>query len=208
MESLRQPSNIALLEILKSLKFWVVKNTETQNSWNSSCAQGDALTTKFFELHHPSFGILKMQKLSNSVALPKRSTREVAGYDLSASQDCTIPRGGRRLVQTELAISFLAGLYARIAPRSGLALKKCIDIGAGVIDSDYCGEVGVVLFNHGDQDFDVKMGDKIAQLVLEKIDTPKVEEMQGLEDILCGSGGYGSTGVNRQNDTSEKKTGW
>ena len=69
---------------------------------------------------------------------------------------------------TGLAISFPAGLYARIAPRSGLALKRFIDVGAGVVDGDYCGEVGVVLFNHGDQDFQVKMGDRIAQLILEK----------------------------------------
>ena len=111
---------------------------------------------------HPSFGILKVQKLSNNVALPKRSTRRAAGYDLCALQDCTIPAGGKGLVQTGLAISFLAGLYARIAPRSGLALKRFIDIGADVVDGDYRGEVGVVLFKHGEQDFEVKMGNRIA----------------------------------------------
>ena len=74
-------------------------------------------------------------------------------------------------MKIELAISFLVGLYARIALRSGLALKKFIDVGAGVVDADYHGEVGVVLFNHRDQDFKVKMGDRIAQLILEKINT-------------------------------------
>ena len=108
-------------------------------------------------------------------------------------------------MQTELAISFPAGLYGKIAPRSGLALKKLIDVGAGVDNSDYRGEVGVVLFNHGDQDFEVKMGDRIAQLILEKIDTPPMEEVQGVEDTVRGSGGIGSIGVNGQNDTSEKK---
>ena len=107
---------------------------------------------------HPSFGVLKVQKLSNNAALPKRSIDGAAGYDLCALQDCTIPAGGKGLVQIGLAISFLAGLYARIAPRSGLALKKFIDVGAGVVDGDYRGEVGVILFNHGDQDFQVKMG--------------------------------------------------
>ena len=157
---------------------------------------------------HPSFGILKVQKLSNNAALPKRSTDGAAGYDLCASQDCTIPAGGKGLVKTGLSISFPTGLYARIAPRSGLALKKFIDVGAGVVDSDYRGEVGVVLFNHGDQDFEVKMGDRIAQLILEKIDTPPVEEVQGLDDTVRGSGGFGSTGVKSGNDTgsiSEKK---
>ena len=94
-----------------------------------------------------------MQKLSNNAALPKRSIGGAAGYDLCASHNCTIPTRGKELVQTGLAISFLAGLYTRIAPRSGLALKWFIDVGASVVDSDYRGEVGMVLFNHGDQDF-------------------------------------------------------
>ena len=111
-------------------------------------------------------------------------------------------------MHTGLSISFPSGLYARIAPRSGLALKKFIDVGAGVVDSDYHGKVGVVLFNHGDQDFVVKMGDRIAQLILEKIDTPPVEEVQGLDDTVRGTGGFGSTGVKSSNDTgrnSEEK---
>ena len=152
--------------------------------------------------------MLKMQKLSNNVALLKRSTDGAAGYDMCALQNCTIPAGGKGLVKTGLSISFPIGLYARIAPRSGLALKKFIDVGAGVVDGDYRGEVGVVLFNHGDQDFEVKMGDRIAQLILEKIDTPPIEEVQGLDDTVRGIGGFGSTGVKSGNDTSsssEKK---
>ena len=208
LESLKQPSNIASLGILKSPKFWAVKMTQTQNSWRRSHAQGNALAATFFELIHPSFGMLKVQKLSNNAALPKRSTDGAAGYDLCASQDCTIPAGGKGLVHTGLAISFPAGLYARIAPRSGLALKRFIDVGAGVVDADYRGEVGVILFNHGDQDFQVKMGDRIAQLILEQIDTPPVEEVQDLDNTVHGSGGFGSTGVKSENDTgssSEKK---
>ena len=210
LESLKQPSETASIEILKSPAFWAVRSIETQNSWRSSRAQGDTVTAKFFEMTHPGFGILKVQKLSNNAALPKRSTDGAAGYDLCASQDCTIPVGGKGLVKTGLSISFPIGLYARIAPRSGLALKKFIDVGAGVVDSDYRGEVGVVLFNHGDQDFEVKMGDKIVQLILEKIDTPPVEEVQGLDSTVRGSGGFGSTGVKSRNDTGriskEKET--
>ena len=111
-------------------------------------------------------------------------------------------------MKTGLSISFPIGLYARIAPRLGLALKRFIDVGAGVVDGDYRGEVGVVLFNHGDQDFEVKMGDRIAQLILEKIDTPPVKEVHSLDDTVRGSGGFGSTGVKSGNDTgssSEKK---
>ena len=158
-------------------------------------------SSKFFELTHPSFGILKVQKLTNNAALPKRSTKGAAGYDLCAAQDCTIPASGKGLVKTGLSISFPPGLYARIAPRSGLALKRFIDVGAGVIDADYRGEVGVVLFNHGDHNFEVKMGDRIAQLILERIDTPPVEEVQELDSTVRGSGGFGSTGIQSGNDT-------
>ena len=80
---------------------------------------------------------------------------------MCASQDCTIPAKGKGLVQVGLEISFLVGLYAKIAPRSRLALKRFID-GAGVVDADYKCEVGAVFFNHGDQDFEVIMGDRIA----------------------------------------------
>ena len=134
LESLKQPSNAASIEILKSPQFWAVKKTAVQNSWRSSHAQGDALisTSKFFETTHPSFGILRVQKLNNNATLPKRSTEGAAGYDLCASQDCTIPTGGKGLVHTGISISFPAGLYARIAPRSGLALKRFIDVGPGV----------------------------------------------------------------------------
>ena len=74
-----------------------------------------------------------------------------------------------------------------------------------MVDANYCGEVGVVLFNHGDQDFEVKMEDRIAQVVLEKVNTPKVEEVQGSEETVHGSRGFGSFGVKTENDTDGKK---
>lgn len=84
----------------------------------------------------------------------------------------------------------------RIAPRSGLAAKNFIDTGAGVIDADYRGPVKVLLFNHSDADFAVAEGDRVAQLVLERIYTPEVEEVQELEESVRGAGGFGSTGTN------------
>ena len=143
--------------------------------------------------------------MSNSVALPKRSANGAARYDLCVSQNCTILAKGKGLVQTRLTISFPIGLYPRIAPRSRLALKEFIDVGVGVADLDYRGEVGVVLFNHGDQDFEVKMGDRIAELIFKKIRTPEVVEVAELEDTVSGVGGFGSIGVNEKNDTDEKK---
>ena len=85
--------------------------------------------------------------------------------------------------------------YGRIAPRSGLAWKKHIDVGAGVIDADYRGNVGVVLFNHGEEDLQVKRGDRIAQLILEKISYADIVEVDDLDATARGDGGFGSTGV-------------
>ena len=82
----------------------------------------------------------------------------------------------------------------RIAPRSGLAVKHSIDTGAGVIDSDYRGQVKVLLFNHSEVDFEIKEGDRIAQLVLERIYTPEILVVDELEETIRGAGGFGSTG--------------
>jgi len=87
------------------------------------------------------------------------------------------------------------GTYGRVAPRSGLAWKHHIDVGAGVIDADYRGNVGVVLFNHSEKDFPVQVGDRVAQLILERIIVPDVVEVQELPDTIRGAGGFGSTGM-------------
>ncbi len=81
------------------------------------------------------------------------------------------------------------------APRSGLAWKHSIDVGAGVIDADYRGPVGVILFNHSDTDFTIHAGDRIAQLILELIVTPQVLEVEDLDATTRGEGGFGSTGI-------------
>lgn len=83
----------------------------------------------------------------------------------------------------------------RVAPRSGLAVKHFIDTGAGVIDSDYRGQVKVLLFNHSEVDFGIKEGDRIAQLVIERICTPEVVVVEELEESVRGVGGFGSTGT-------------
>ena len=119
-----------------------------------------------------------------------------AGYDLYASKPSTIPARGKALVSTDLSIATPEGTYGRVAPRSGLASKNFIDTGAGVIDADYRGPVKVLLFNHADVDFAVQEGDRVAQLVLERIYTPEVLEVAELEESVRGAGGFGSTGTN------------
>lgn len=97
---------------------------------------------------------------------------------------------------TDIQVELPSGCYGRVAPRSGLAAKNHIDVGAGVIDEDYRGNVGVVLFNHAQADFDVKRGDRIAQLICERIFYPELVEVSTLNETERGAGGFGSTGTN------------
>jgi dUTP pyrophosphatase len=138
---------------------------------------------------------LLVKRLKDNAVIPVRQSPLAAGYDLSSTENTTVPSGGTVLVKTGLSIACPPGTYGRVAPRSGLAYKHSIDVGAGVIDADYRGEVGVILFNFGQKDFEIKEGDRIAQLVLEKIALADVEEVQDLDETLRGSGGFGSTGV-------------
>ena len=138
---------------------------------------------------------LKVHRLNDAATLPARGSDHAAGYDIAAGEAKEIAAGERAVVMTGLKIAVPPGCYGRIAPRSGLAVKKGIDVGAGVIDADYRGELGVVLFNFGKEAFTVNPGDRIAQLVLERIATPAVEEVQELDETARGEGGFGSTGV-------------
>ena len=140
-------------------------------------------------------GIVKIKRMNVNAKLPVRGTAGAAGYDLAAAQSAVVPAHSKCLVKTGLAIAIPPDCYGRIAPRSGLALKKFIDVGAGVIDSDYRGEIGVVLFNFSNEDFAVNMGDKIAQLIFEKIKTPELKETNELGETGRGISGYGSTGM-------------
>ena len=138
---------------------------------------------------------LQVKRLVKHARLPARGSELAAGYDLAASEAGVVAAGGKALVPTGLAIKCPPGTYGRIAPRSGLAVKNMIGVGAGVVDADYRGEVRVVLFNHGPEPFAYKEGDRVAQLVLERIYTPPVEEVDDLDATERGAGGFGSTGV-------------
>ena len=127
--------------------------------------------------------------------LPYRASAGAAGYDLHSSFPARVPARGRAVVGTGLVVQVPPGTYGRIAPRSGLALKHGIDVGAGVIDSDYRGELCVVLFNHSDDAFDIVPGARIAQLVLQRIATPEIEQVFETEATARGAAGFGSTGL-------------
>jgi dUTP pyrophosphatase len=139
---------------------------------------------------------LRIQKLSEHAVLPVPGSAHAAGLDLSSAANMTIrANGGRALVPTDLCVACPPGTYGRIAPRSGLAYKHGIDVGAGVIDADYRGPLGVILFNFGDNDFEIKQGDRIAQLILEQIVLPEIVEVEEMDETVRGEAGFGSTGV-------------
>lgn len=147
---------------------------------------------------------LKFVRLSDHATAPFKGSERAAGFDLSSAYDCVVPARGMRLVKTDLRLELPSGCYGRVAPRSGLAVKHGIDVGAGVIDEDYRGNVGVVLFNHSDADFVVRKGDRVAQLICQRIFYPRLEEAEALTVTKRGDEGFGSTGVKRAKPLSEQ----
>ncbi len=138
---------------------------------------------------------LPVKKLSLFATLPTRGSALAAGLDLYSAQQVVVPPHGKALIKTDISIALPAGTYGRVAPRSGLAAKHHIDVGAGVIDGDYRGNVGVILFNHSNNEFLVNVGDRIAQLILEKYEVAEMIEVDSLQNTDRGTNGFGSTGV-------------
>ncbi|KAK3694724.1 dUTPase-like protein [Podospora appendiculata] len=180
----------------KRVKTTTTTTNMSPTSSTTATANGSTNTVPVLDQAAAAPPPLMVKKLSDKARLPTRGSAFAAGYDLYASKDTTVPARGKALVDTDISMAVPAGTYGRIAPRSGLASKNFIDTGAGVIDADYRGQVKVLLFNHSEADFSVKEGDRVAQLVLERIYTPDVVEVQELEESVRGAGGFGSTGVN------------
>jgi dUTP diphosphatase len=126
--------------------------------------------------------------------LPEYSSLGAAGADLYANEAVTLGPGERHAVATGLRIEIPPGHAGLVWPRSGLAVRHGIDTLAGVIDSDYRGEVRVVLVNHGQQPFTIEPGDRIAQLVLQKVERAVFTSASELAGSMRGEGGFGSTG--------------
>lgn len=138
---------------------------------------------------------LLVKKLSEFATLPTKGSKLAAGYDLYAAHDHVVKAMDKEMVKTDLQIALPPGCYGRVAPRSGLAWKHSIDVGAGVIDEDYRGPVNVILFNFGRNDFEIKRGDRIAQLICEKIQQADIREVEELDSTDRGANGFGSTGI-------------
>lgn len=138
---------------------------------------------------------------AEGLQLPQVQTAEAAGHDLSAAvphdAPVTIAPGARTLIPTGLTMALPAGTEAQVRPRSGLALKRGVTVlnTPGTIDSDYRGEVQVILINHGSENFTVNRGDRIAQIVIQRVPRIQFAIVDTLDETERGSGGFGSTGT-------------
>lgn len=139
---------------------------------------------------------IKIKKLNESAKIPEYKTMESAGMDLCASEESSILPMEIKLVPTGLSMEMGQGFEAQIRPRSGLALKGITVLNSpGTIDSDYRGEVKIILMNLGKEEFRIAIGDRIAQMVIAKAEQAKILESKELSDTQRGEGGFGSTGI-------------
>ncbi|MFA6022534.1 MAG: dUTP diphosphatase [Candidatus Pacearchaeota archaeon] len=140
---------------------------------------------------------IKIKLLKENAIIPSYAKEGDAGMDLFSTEKYLVKKGERVLVSTGLAVEIPIGYEMQVRPRSGLALKKGISIvnTPGTVDSGYRGEIGIIIINHGEEDFEINSGDKIAQAVLNKIETAEVELVEELSESERGAGGFGSTGV-------------
>lgn len=138
---------------------------------------------------------LRVRRIHPDATLPTRAHRS-AGHDLTTVEAIVLGVGKRHLVRTGLELAIPRNHYGRVAERSGLSWKAGLGVMAGVIDEDYRGEVGVILVNLGEEPVTINVGDRVAQLIVEKIAKPEVVEVfQPLDATERGTNGFGSTGV-------------
>jgi len=139
---------------------------------------------------------LKIKKLNPEAIIPAYQTKEAAGFDLHSIENVILKPGERKLIGTGLAFEIEYGYEVQIRPRSGLAYKHGITVlnSPGTIDSDYRGEIKVLLINHSDEEFEIKKGDRIAQAVVAPVIQAEIVEVEELSSTERGEGGFGSTG--------------
>lgn len=174
-------------------RHWKVSNSDPRFK---ICRKRLIKEFKDFKLQFSTMASVSFYKIRPDAIIPSKATPGSIGLDLHSVEPYVVLPGQRIVVSTGLQVSLPTGTYGRIAPRSGLAVKHGLDVGAGVIDSDYTGEVRVVLFNH-DQNvpFIIRPGYRIAQLILEQALDPVVNESTvPFDGTERGSGGFGSSG--------------
>ncbi len=139
---------------------------------------------------------LKIKKLNKNAIIPAYQSELAAGFDLHSIEECLLKPNERKLVKTGLAFEIEEGYEVQIRPRSGLAYKHGITVlnSPGTIDADYRGEIMVLLINLGDEEFEIKKGERIAQGVIAPVVQAEFVEVDKLSDTKRGKGGFGSTG--------------
>ncbi len=142
---------------------------------------------------------IKIKKLTSNAILPKRMSEHAAGYDLYSSNDKTICLKSKtlELIPTGLAISLPQSYEAQIRPRSGLAVKHHIGIlnSPGTIDADYRGEIKIIIYNFGEEDFNIEPNTRIAQMIINRHETAEFHLVDSLDDTQRGAGGFGHTKI-------------
>lgn len=149
-------------------------------------------------MHSPNEVPVRVKVLPHGegLDLPAYATEGAAGMDVVSAEDVVLPPGGRHAVATGLSFAIPHGFEIQVRPRSGLALKHGITVPntPGTIDSDYRGELKVILINHGAADFNIRRGDRVAQLVLAPVTRAAWLPVDELDETVRGEGGFGSTG--------------
>ena len=137
---------------------------------------------------------VSVKKLDPTAVVPTKANNADAGYDLYALEDCEIGPHNQKLVKTGIAMAIPKGYVGLIWPRSGLAHKYGIDVFAGVIDAGYRGDIGVILYNSKLDHYKIKKGERIAQILFQKVEGFDLIEVETLDDSQRGEGGFGSSG--------------
>ncbi len=137
---------------------------------------------------------LEVQKLDDMAVVPTKVNRSDAGYDLYALHGAIVQKHCHKLIKTGISMAIPEGYVGLIWPRSGMAYKHGIDVFAGVIDSSYRGDIGVILYNSQYSDYNVEQGDRIAQIVFQKVKDFDLQLVDNLDDTKRGSGGIRSSG--------------
>ena len=134
---------------------------------------------------------LKVKRLTSNATIPTRGSIQAAGYDLYSAENASIESSCRKLIKTDLQIQVPTHTYGRIAPKSSLAINHWLDIGGGVVDEDFRGNVNVCLINNGPQKYKIKKGNQIAQLIITPVEHPAIEIVDEMEKTERGSSGFG-----------------
>ena len=164
------------------------KTSDSRQPLTNKCT----LTTESQQEHNSL--LVKFVKLTKNAYTPTKGSRFAAGHDLYAAHDCIIAPGTRGIIPIDISIELPVGSYGRIAPRSGLAINHSLHTLGGVVDSDYRGTITVILMNLGNRLFYVKKGDRIAQIIVEKIYQPHFVQAESLKNTERADKGFGSSG--------------